>query len=189
MIFGNFNDDLNQYILENSGRIGASKASTLALKNTGVPIRGPLENGKMYTFRYFTDDEKFYDTSPIVLSLGMTNAYNQLGINLHYIPYTIRIKFINEILTSFSGVIDTWYKFIDKPNKQQYIKEFTYDLLESSLGRKYNIKYAIRQYRMDRMRNPKLIGYADWYIGVVNDDNFFFGGDINEAQAHYYTYI
>ena len=42
---------------------------------------------------------------------------------------------------------------------------------------------------MSRMKKPRLLGYEDWYIGAVNDDNFFFGGNINQAQALYYKNI
>ena len=51
MIVGNFEDDLNIYLAENKGRTGASKASTVALDKIGIPAKGPLEQGRMYTFR------------------------------------------------------------------------------------------------------------------------------------------
>lgn len=191
MIFGNFEDDINQFLLENKGRSGASKASTIAISKTGAISKGPLDQGKMYAFRYFTPDEKFYDTYPIVIGLGpaQPGSLNQLGLNLHYIPYEARIPLIKDIVKSFSGFIDSQSKLIGKPEKQQFIKDFTYEAVSKSLGKKYNIKYAIRQYRMDRMKNPRVLGYEDWYLGVVNNDNFFFGGNINEAQSLYYKNI
>lgn len=189
MIFGNFEDDLEQYLIENRGRIGASKASTFALPNSGVPAKGPLEQGRMYSFSYFTPDEEFYDTYPIVIGLGAVHGLNQLGINLHYIPYDVRLPFIQDIIRSFDGIFESQLKFAGNPAKQTFIRDFTYDAVKQSLGRKYNLKYAIRQYRMDRMKNPRLLGYEDWYLGVVNDDNFFFGGDINQAQALFYKNI
>jgi hypothetical protein len=191
MIFGNFEDDINQFLLENKGRSGASKASTIALSKAGAISKGPLNQGRMYTFRYFTPDEFFYDTYPIVIGLGAVSpkSLNQLGINLHYIPYDARIPLITDIVKSFSGFMDSQLKLIGKPDKQKNIKGFTYDAVINSLGKKYNLKYAIRQYRMDRMKNPRVLGYEDWYLGVVNDDNFFFGGNINQAQALYYKNI
>ena len=42
---------------------------------------------------------------------------------------------------------------------------------------------------MDRMKNPYVIGYEDWYVGVVNNENQFFGGNINQAQSLYYKNI
>lgn len=186
MLFGNFNDDLNQYILENKGLLGASKASTKDLLLTGEKSKGLLEKGKMYSFRYFTNDESFYDTSPIVIGLGKIYDTNQLALNLHYIPYSIRISLINDILKSFSEFFNNQLKFAGKPNSQIFNRNFTYEALMLSLGKKYNLSYAIRQYRLDRMKTPITIGYENWYIGVINDDNFFFGGSILEAQKLYY---
>jgi hypothetical protein len=39
------------------------------------------------------------------------------------------------------------------------------------------------------MKDPKIIGYEDWYLGAINDDNFFFGGSILQAQDLYYQNI
>lgn len=189
MIVGNFEDDLNLYLTQNKGRLGASKASTIELAKIGVPSKGPLEPGRMYSFRYFTKDQRFYDTYPIVIGLGKSVGLNQVGINLHYIPYDAKIPLIKDIIKSFESIFESQIKLTDNPNKQTFIKEFTYDAVNQSFGKKYNLKYAIRQYRMDRMKDPRLLGYGDWYIGAVNDDNFFFGGNINEAQALYYKNI
>lgn len=189
MIFGNFEDDLNQYLKENKGRIGASKASTNILSSIGIKSKGPLESGRMYSFRYFTPDETFYDTYPIVIGLGSIHGINQLGINLHYVPYSQRISLLKDIMRSYEGVFESQLKFVGSPEKQTFIKNFTYENVKQSLGKRYNLKYAIRQYRMDRMKSPRLFGYEDWYLGAVNDDNFFFGGNINQAQALYYKNI
>jgi hypothetical protein len=190
MIFGNFKDDLTQYILENKGQLGASKASTTTILAVGQQSKGLLEQGKMYAFRYFTDDEAFYDTYPIVIGLGQTiNTTNQLGINLHYIPYEIRIPFINDVIRSFSDVIESQFKHADNPNKQIPLRNFTYDVVKQTLGKKYNLTTAIRQYRIDRMRKPLALSYENWYIGAVNNDNFFFGGNITQAQELYYKNI
>ena len=189
MIVGNFNDDLDIYLEENKGRSGASKASNIALKKIGIPSKGPLDQGRMYSFRYFTEDETFYDTYPIVIGLGAGIGLNQLGINLHYIPYEARIPFLQDIVKSFESVFESQLKFAGNPGKQVFMKDFTYDAVKQSLGKKYNLTYAIRQYRMDRMKNPRVLGYEDWYIGAVNNENFYFGGNINQAQALYYKNI
>lgn len=190
MIFGNFKDDLNQYLLENKGQLGASKASTAAILSTGERSKGLLEQGKMYAFRYFTDDETFYDTYPIVIGLGQTTTTtNQLGINLHYIPYEIRIPFMTDIIRSFADIIASQSKYNGNPNKQLPLKNFTYDAVKQSLGKKYNLNTAIRQYRINRMRNQLALGYESWYVGAVNNNNFFFGGSIAQAQELYYKNI
>ena len=36
------------------------------------------------------------------------------------------------------------------------------------------------------MKDPYVLGYSDWYVGAVNNEDQFFGGNINQAQALYY---
>ena len=105
MIIGTFTDDLDLFLAENRGRTGASKASDQALSNIGIKAKGILDEGKMYSFQYFTPDESFYDTYPIVLGLGKSIDGNQLGLNLHYIPYEARIPFLTDVVKSFKSVI------------------------------------------------------------------------------------
>lgn len=189
-IIGSFKEDLDLYLAENKGRTGASKASDKDLLKVGVKDKGVLDNGKMYSFEYFTPDELFYDTYPIVLGLGKSVDNHQLGINLHYIPYDARIPFLTDVVRSFQSVISKQVNIATgNPKAQGGLREFTYDNLKSSLGRKYNLKYAIRQYRLDRIKKPRVLGYEEWYVGAVNDQNHFFGGNINEAQALYYKNI
>jgi len=191
MIIGSFTDDLDLYIAENKGQSKASKASSKDLLSMGVKGTGVLDQGRMYAFRYFTENETFYDTFPIVIGLGAVpgSMTNQLGINLHYIPYDARIPFMEDIIKSFSGFFERQSNNAGEVAKQTFNKDFTYEAVKKSLGRKYNLTYAIRQYRLDRMKDPKIIGYEDWYLGAVNDDNFFFGGSILQAQDLYYQNI
>ena len=190
MILGTFEEDLNQYLAENKGRSGASKKSDAEIFNRGDAAKGILEQGKMYAFAYYTTNEAFFDRLPIVLGLGKSIDDHQLAINLHYIPYEARVPFVTDIVKSFQNVIDSNLDtMIGKPNMQSPLNEFTYENVKASLGRKYNLTYAVRQYRLDRMRNPRVFGYEDWYVGVVNNENHFYGGSINEAQALYYKNI
>ena len=190
MILGTFEEDLNQYLAENKGRSGASKKSEVEIFNRGASAKGILERGKMYSFAYYTTEEAFYDRLPFVLGLGKSINDHQLAINLHYIPYEARVPFVTDVVKSFQNVIDSNLDtMIGKPNMQSTLSEFTYENIKASLGRKYNLTYAVRQYRLDRMRNPVVLGYEDWYIGTVNNENHFYGGNINEAQALYYKNI
>ncbi len=190
MIIGDFNNDLDLYLTENRGRPGSSKQSDKDLSLIGSKSKGQFDTGKMYTFRYFTEDEPFYDTYPIIIGLGNMPNGNQLGINLHYIPYDARIPFLKDVRTSFSGFISTQIKLATgKPQVQGRIKDFTYEAVKKSIGKKYNIAHAVKQYRLDRIKKPRVIGYEDWYVGAVNDENYFFGGNINQAQALYYKNI
>ena len=189
-IIGSFQEDLDIYLAENKGKSGASKQSDKELKTIGSIAKGTLDNGKMYSFEYFTPDEAFYDTYPVVLGLGQSDSGHQLGLNLHYIPYDARIPFLADLSKSFKSVIST---SIDKaqgnPSLQKPITNFKWKFLKKAYGKKYNLTYCVRQYRMDRMKNPYVISYEDWYVGAVNNENQFFGGSINQAQSLYYKNI
>mgnify|MGYP003656930440 FL=1 len=189
-IVGSFQEDLDIYLADYKGRSGASKQSEKDLKGIGSIAKGLLDNGKMYSFEYFTPAETFYDTYPLVLGLGKSDNDHQLGVNIHYIPYDARIPFLSDVFKSFKSTIASAInKAPGNPMAQPMLNEFTYDNLKKSLGRKYNLTYAVRQYRLDRMRKPRMLGYEDWYVGAVNNQNHFFGGNINEAQALYYKNI
>ena len=42
---------------------------------------------------------------------------------------------------------------------------------------------------MTRIRTVYNIGYENWHIAAVNDENYFLGTNINEAQSIYYRNI
>ena len=68
-IIGSFQEDLDIYLADYKGRSGASKQSEKDLSGIGSIAKGLLDNGKMYSFEYFTPDETFYYTYPLVLNL------------------------------------------------------------------------------------------------------------------------
>lgn len=141
----------------------------------------------MYSFNYFTTDELFYDTYPLVIGLGESNDGHQLGINLHYMPYEARIPFLTQLAFTLAKQIQN--KIAEDPSKELPITTFQWKFLKAALGKKYNLTYCLRQYKMDRMKDPYVIGYRDWHIGGVNNEDQFFGGNINQAQALYYKNI
>ena len=83
-IIGTFKEDLDIYLADNKGRTGASKRSISDIPVMGAKSKGPLLPGKMYCFNYYTTEESFYDTKPLVIGLGESDDGHQLGINLHY---------------------------------------------------------------------------------------------------------
>ncbi len=187
-----FEEQMNAYIKEQGGRVNASKQSLTVMedmKKAGemVGFNGRLEKGMMYTFRYFTPTEPMYDTWPMVIGLGMSDNGHQLGINLHYIPYLDRVQFVKEFLISYQGSIheQTIGKKANNAVMQGPLDMVDYKQIKAAFGRKYNITYAVRQYTMKRMREPYRISYENWHVAVSNDENYFMGTNINEAQANY----
>jgi len=184
---GDFNADLDIYLTESKGRTGASKRSTSDILANGAKGRGLLEAGKMYSFNYYTTEESFYDTNPIVIGLGESDDGHQLGINLHYMPYEARIPFLTQLTSTLKTQIQN--KVAADPAKEAPIPTFQWKFLKRALGKKYNLSYCVRQYKIDRMKDPYVIGYNNWYIGAVNNEDQFFGGNINQAQSLYYKNI
>ena len=189
-----FDQELKDYVRNMGGRTKASKESYNIMKQllksseATVP-NGRLEKGKLYTFRYFTPDEPYFDSWPVVIGLGKSEDGHQLGINLHYIPYLSRIEFVQSFLNSYGGTIreNTIGTKALNAKLQSPIDIISYESIKSAFGKKFNITYAIRQYMLKRMREPISLCYERWFLGVVNDENYFIGTNINEAQAKYHN--
>jgi len=193
---GEFVQQVKEYVKELGGRAKASKSSFPYIENLtktkeAVTSNGRLEKGKMYVFRYFTPDEKAYDSYPVVIGLGMSDDGHQLGINLHYIPYDTRLQFVQNFKDSYIGSIreSTIGVYSYNAQTQLPIDIVDYKNIKYAFGRKYNITYAIRQYSLKRMRKPLALSYENWHVAVVNDENFFIGTSINEAQSKFFANI
>ena len=77
-LIGQFKEDLDIYLAESKGRTGASKQSERDIVNAGAKSDGVLNPGQMYSFYYYTKDEPFYDSRPLVLGLGESDNGHQL---------------------------------------------------------------------------------------------------------------
>lgn len=185
-----FKESVDVYVKSNGGTSAASKASQSQLSYLGDSYLGRFNFGKMYVFNYFTQKEKYYDTHPIVLGLGPSDNKNELGLNLHYMPYKIRIEFLSRIWSSYSSSINGQIsgKNVPKAKFQSPLSGFTWENLKSAYGVHINLGHCVHQYKMDKIRNMRVLGYEDWYIAATNDENRFHGKSIGEAQALYYKY-
>ena len=186
-----FERNLEIYIKDSGGRSSASEMSFADIVGNSMKGKGLLENAKMYFFEYNTDEEKIYDSKPIVIGLGKINKNNQLAINLHYMPYDIRKLFLRDLLKILGIFIQKEINGpkLGNPILQKSVSSFTWESINGKLTKKYNIGYCLRQYRLDRIRNHYEIGYENWHLGCVNDQNYFKGDDIIKAQYNYYKYI
>ena len=187
---GEYNEDLKLYLATYRSRSIASRQSAIDIR-TEITTKGKglLEAGKMYSFEYYTTEEIFYDTNPIVIGLGESDNGHQLGINLHYMPYEASLPFMEQIVKAFQRYPDFKNAADIDVEKQGSITTFTWEYLKRALGTKYNLTYCTRQYMINKMKNPRVFSYADFYIGTVNNEDNFFGGNINQAQSLYYKNI
>ena len=53
----------------------------------------------------------------------------------------------------------------------------------------YNLSYCVRQYRMKQIEKIKVLGYEDWYLGTLNDEDNFSGTNMRMVQNNYYKNI
>jgi hypothetical protein len=190
-LIGDFKEDLDIYLTDSKGRRGASKQSQIDIPRVSAKSDGVLNPGQMYCFNYYTKDELFYDTKPLVIGLGESDNGHQLGINLHYMPYEARLPFLTELTVSLQSQIKALTKNEAAFNAemQKPITNFRWEFVKRAYGKKYNLTYCTRQYMIKKMRNPYVLAYEDWYVGAVNNENQFYGGNINQAQALYYKNI
>ena len=190
-LIGEFKEDLDIYLTDSKGRRGASKQSQIDIPRVSAKSDGVLNPGQLYCFNYYTEDELFYDTKPLVIGLGESDNGHQLGINLHYMPYEARLPFLTELTVSLQSQIKALTKNEAAFNAemQKPITNFRWEFVKRAYGKKYNLTYCTKQYMIKKMRNPYVLAYEDWYVGAVNNENQFYGGNINQAQALYYKNI
>lgn len=130
-----------------------------------------LKPGKIYTWSYdpiFKDKMKFFSYMPLNLILGtkLSKEGNLIpyGINLTFVPPSIRIKILDEI-------VRIWNTDIIKPNIERINegKEVIHDIpifydvakkvLEGS-----GFEFSIRSYRYERFLSlPRIVTYEDWH--------------------------
>lgn len=191
MISGIFSQDIEDYISNLGGGSLASIQSERDLSAVSQIVSGQFELGKMYTFRYITPDEKIYDMRPIILFLGYNDQNNLIGLNLHYFPLSPRIEIIKRIVRSYESSISVEVnsKRLSKADQQRPLSSFTYENLKMAFQQRLNILHGVRQYRLDRITSPSIIGYESWYIGVANDTDNFKGASMQFSQSLYYSNI
>ena len=140
-LIGQFKEDLDIYLAESKGRNRASKQSQIDIPRIGAKSDGVLNPGQMYSFYYYTKEEAFYDSHPLVIGLGESDNGHQLGINLHYMPYEARIPFLTELTVSLGSQIKglTKGKALGNPEAQKPITNFRWEFVKQAYGKKYNL--------------------------------------------------
>ena len=135
-----------------------------------VDMSRPFTNGKIYTFDYNPINKKilpFYDTKPIILSLGgvkKDKGFLEYGLNLSYIPPKYKDFIIDTIFKVGKRLIDKDFNYILDNNKSKVkslgITKKQIESLFSNTG----YEFAIRSYYRHRLTNMNTIFYDDWYL-------------------------
>lgn len=114
--------------------------------------------GSMYMFFYdpkFKKTLPYYDSFPLVIVVGPAEG-GFMGLNLHYLPPTLRAKFLDALL--------------DVTNNKRYDDstrfKVTYNLLQRAARMKY-YKACIKHYLSDHVRSRfALIPAPEWEIAT-----------------------
>ena len=175
--------NLSSYVRNNFNQKIASRKAEAEIFEEGSSKGLVFERGKMYAMLYQTPDEPFYDQMPVILSLGWIDAKHALGLNLHYIDYYNRLKLCKMFISLFISQIE---KSIEKQygnaGKQSQLMNFTYDSLSDIFIKKMGLQNAVHCYRLDRVKRIVCLPYEKWHLGIVHNENHFFGGTIKDAQ-------
>lgn len=187
MIENTIKRNLSSYVRNNFNYKIASREAESEIFSEGTP-RGPyFERGKMYAMLYQTPDEPFYDQMPIILSFGWIDANHALGFNLHYIDYYNRIKVVKMIVESFLPQIEKQIeKHYDNFSKQGQLVSFSYANIANAYIKSIGLQNAIHCYRIDRIKRIICLPYEKWHLGIVHNENHFYGGTIADAQKQTY---
>lgn len=179
-----FEHNLKSYLINNFNPGIASRKAEGEIWSAGSSKGALFEKGKMYVMVYMTPDEPFYDQMPVVLSMGTVDSTHMIGLNLHYITYQRRVGVIKEFNAIFNSIIE---KSIEKspevPEKQKSINSFSYNFAIGTFIKKYGLEKCIHMYRVDRIKRIVCLPYEKWHLGVVHNENHFFGGTIADAQG------
>ena len=127
--------------------------------------------GKIYTWFYdpiTKDDMDFFSWCPLTFIMGykVTQGGHLVpyGINLSFIPPSMRIKILDTI-------IRLWNTQIIDPNIERMRRNETptmniplyYDVAKKVLQNS-GFEFAIRSYRLERFQSsPMIVSYEDWY--------------------------
>ena len=114
--------------------------------------------GSMYMFFYDPKMKKelpYYDSFPLVIVLGPAEG-GFLGLNLHYLPPTMRAKFLDSLMDVTSNT-----RFDDSTRFR-----VTYNLLQRAARMKY-YKACVKHYLNDHVRSRfALVPASEWEIAT-----------------------
>mgnify|MGYP001029129655 CR=1 FL=1 len=128
------------------------------MKEEPVQLKNRSVIGNMYMFFYDPKHKKtlpYYDAFPLVIVIGKAEG-GFLGLNLHYLPPTLRAKFLDALLdVTNNRLYDESTKF-----------DITYDMLQRAAKMKY-FKPCIKHYLTSHVRSRfAMVEAPEWEIAT-----------------------
>jgi hypothetical protein len=128
------------------------------MKEEPVLLRNQTAVGSMYMFFYDPKHKEtlpYYDRFPLVIVLGPAEG-GFLGLNLHYLPPTLRAKFLDALL--------------EITNNKTYTDNTKFNITYSTLQRAARFKYfkpCVKHYLTDHVRSRfAKVQSPEWEIAV-----------------------
>jgi len=126
-----------------------------------------FKRGKIYIFYYprpkTLDKMLIWDSHPVVLAMGQNKHGDDIGINLNFVPMTMRLHLMDLVMTAYKGKIKYAMKgkYANNASLQKPILELDYKRIERIL---YSIqfKYAVRAYKNILKSNQVVVSYDSW---------------------------
>ena len=121
-------------------------------------LTGKIEIGRMYAFFYDPKHKKtlpYYDRFPLIFAFDYASG-GFMGINLHYLPYVLRAKLMDELYSLSSN----------KTYNEKTKLRLSYDILNGTAKFKY-FKPCIKHYLNTHVQSRFLeVGADKWDIAL-----------------------
>ena len=156
--------------------------SLMIKKNGGFPFPGMI-----YTFLYKGPDvqvakKRYTDLVPLVFCFS-SDKTSFSGVNLNTFPYQVRLKFLDNFYTAFKDFLKEEAETLAQNDKLAINKRFLKftgagrgkKMLEAfSKSSSENFNFGYRKYSIERVRNLRMIEYAEWkYIPFYEPKDAF----------------
>jgi len=187
-------DKIKETLQQYSTMSKASVAFYEILKNCPI-ITQDIKPGKLYVFNYFLPptSKKLVDTRPYIMSLGQDKEKPHLfyGIDMHHIPYKMRIQIFKFIYDMFA--FDIEQEIADWPEvgdsvKQKSLSKMNTDIITKSPFN-VNISPCIKRYNLKFVTQCYCVNYNLIHYMLLSDDNYFANGDIKKAQETFLKHV
>lgn len=160
-------------------------------KETNTAIFQP---GLFYIFNYKPAREGvLYNQRPFIIALGSSKRQSDciLGLDLCWIPKTLRVQFCDEYFKIFSKGIQSNLDnslFPEEADKQKMISGMGYETAMYVLDRKVPCKGAIKQYFIRNISKCYTVPFF-MVAKLLNmcDENYFTCGTPADAEKQFYA--
>lgn len=140
-------------------RLGSLAKNPVSMMASNVTLTKQISIGSMFLFHYDPKHKEtlpFYDTFPLVIPFSPASG-GFLGLNLHYVPYWVRIRLLDrlfdfstdEVLTPDTKLLFSWQMLMAATKYRE-------------------VKPCVKHYLIDHVRsNYMFIDPRDWYSAAM----------------------